>query len=159
MAIEVCRNRHHGDAKRKRRKLERRWRASRLCVDRQMYVDQCQIVNEMLKDAKASYYSSIISENALDPKILFNAVDKLLHRKVEKRYPTAPSTIELTNNFADFFDKKIATIRTELSNEMTSTIQSCGANEQPCHVEFTKFRVMSAREVERFVDKIGNKIL
>ena len=79
-----------------------------------------------LKDAKASYYSSIISENALDPKILFNAVDKLLHRKVEKRYPTAPSTIELTNNFADFFDKKIATIRTELSNEMTSTIQSGG---------------------------------
>ena len=54
-----------GDAKRKRRKLERRWRVSRLCVDRQMYVDQCQIVNKMLKDAKASYYSSIISENAL----------------------------------------------------------------------------------------------
>ena len=70
-----------------------------------MYVDQCQIVNKMRKDAKVSYYSSVISENALDPKILFNAVDKLLHRKVEKRYRTALSTIELTNNFADFFDK------------------------------------------------------
>ena len=81
----------------------------------------------------------------------------MLHRKVEKRYPTAPSTIELTNNFADFLDKKIATIRTELANEMTSTIQSCGANEQPCHVELTKSRVMSAREVERFVDKIGKQ--
>ena len=40
-------------------------------------------LNKMLKDAKASYYSSIISENASDPKVLFNAVDKLLHCKVE----------------------------------------------------------------------------
>ena len=76
---------HEGisDAKRKRRKLERCWRSSRLCVDRQIYVDQCRVVNKMLKDAKASYYSSIISEYASDPKVLFNAVDKLLHRKVE----------------------------------------------------------------------------
>ena len=49
-----------------------------------MFVDQCQIGNKMLKDGKASYYSSIISENALDLKILLNAVDKLLHHKVEK---------------------------------------------------------------------------
>lgn len=111
----------------------------------------------MLKDAKASYYSSIISENASDPKVLFNAVDKLLHRKVERRYPTAPSTIELTNNFADFFDKKIATIRTELSNEATSNTQSCEANKQPCHAEFKEFRVMSEREIEGFVDTIGKK--
>ena len=111
----------------------------------------------MLKDAKASYYSYIISENASDPKVLFNAVDKLLHRKVERRYPTAPSTIELTNNFADFFDKKIATIRTELSNEATSNTQSCEANKQPCHAEFKEFRVMSEREIEGFVDTIGKK--
>ena len=122
-----------------------------------MYADQCQVVNKMLKDAKASYYSSILSENASDPKILFNAVDKLLHRKAERRYLPVPSMIELTNNFADFFDKKIATIRTELSTEATSRIQSREANEQLCHAEFTEFSVMSEREVESFVDTIGKK--
>ena len=122
-----------------------------------MYVDQCQVVIKMLRDAKASYYSSIISENASDPKILFKAVDKLLHRKVDRCYPTAPSTIELTNNFADFFDKKIASIRTELSNEATPSTQSCEVNKQPCHAEFTEFRVMSEREIESFVDTIGKK--
>lgn len=55
-------------ANRKHRKLERRWRASRLCVD--MFVDQCQVVNQILRDAKSSYYLSITSENASDPKIL-----------------------------------------------------------------------------------------
>ena len=130
---------------------------SRLCVDRQMYVDQCQVVNKMVRDAKASYYSSIISENASDPKIIFNAVDKLLHRRVDRRYPTAPSTIELANNFADFFDKKIAAIRTELSNEVTSSTQPCEAYKQPCQAQFTEFRVMSEREIKSFVDKIGKK--
>ena len=122
-----------------------------------MFVDQCQVVNKMLRDAKASYYSSIISENASDPKILFNAVDKLLHRRVDRRYPIAPSTFELTNNFADFFDKKIASIRTELSKEMISGTQSCETYKQPCQAEFTEFRVMSEREIESFVDKIGKK--
>ena len=65
--------------------------------------------------------------------------------------------IELTNNFADFFDNKIATIRTELSNEATSSIQSREANEKLCHVEFTEFSVMSEREVESCVDTIGKK--
>ena len=111
----------------------------------------------MLRDAKSPYYSSIISENASDPKILFNAVDKLLHRRVDRRYPTAPSTFELTNNFTDVFDKKIASIRTELSNEVTSGTQSCEAYKQPCQAEFTEFRVMSEREIESFVDKIGKK--
>jgi hypothetical protein len=40
---------------RKRQKLERHWRVSRLCIDRQMHVEQCQIVNKMPRDAKASY--------------------------------------------------------------------------------------------------------
>jgi hypothetical protein len=57
-----------GDAK--RQKLESRWHVSRLCIDRQMHVEQCRIVNKMPRDAKASYYSSIISENASDPKNL-----------------------------------------------------------------------------------------
>ncbi|PFX24022.1 ATP-dependent DNA helicase Q1 [Stylophora pistillata] len=111
----------------------------------------------MLKDAKASYYSSIISENASHPKVLFNAVDKLLNRKVERRSPTPPSTIELTNKFTDFFDKKIATIRTKLSNEAKTSTQSWEANKKPGHAEFKEFRVMSEREIEGFVDTIGKK--
>ena len=51
------------EAKKQRRKLERRWRSSRLCVDREMYAEQCKIVNNLLKDAKTTYYSAIISEN------------------------------------------------------------------------------------------------
>ena len=72
---------------------EIRWRSSRLCIDRQMYAEQCKLANNILKLAKFSYYSSIISDNTSNQKILFNTVDKLLHRRPEKRYPTASSTL------------------------------------------------------------------
>jgi hypothetical protein len=108
-------NEQIGQEKRNRRKLERRWRASGLCIDRQLYVKQCETVNVMIKNAKTTYYSSVISNNAHNQKVLFSTVDKLLHRKPEKRYPTASSTTELVNNFADFFSNKIATIRKELA--------------------------------------------
>ena len=69
----------------------------------------------MIKNAKTTYYSSVISSNAHNQKVLFSTVDKLLHRKPEKCYPTASSTTELVNKFADFFSNKIAIIRKELA--------------------------------------------
>ena len=54
-------NEEIGQEKRNRRKLERRWRASGLCIDRQLYVKQCETVNAMIKNAKTTYYSSVIS--------------------------------------------------------------------------------------------------
>ena len=42
----------------------RRWRTSGLCIDRQLYVKPCEVVNTMIKKAKTTYYTSIISNNA-----------------------------------------------------------------------------------------------
>ena len=100
--------------KSKRRRLERRWRKSQLHIDRQLFVEQCEHVRAMVKQAKMSYYSSIISENANNQKMLFNTIDRLLHRKAERQYPSCDTTQELCNNFSDFFVNKITTIRSEL---------------------------------------------
>ena len=139
------------EAKRKRRRLEHRWRKSRLCIDRQLYAEQCKAVNDMLKQAKVSYYSSIISENKSNQSILFNTVDKLLHRKPEKRYPTALSTLELSNTFADFFQKKIIAIRNELSTKVPSVVQQ-HPEKQVAPVELTEFKVMTESEVDRLIN-------
>ena len=101
-------------AKTKRRKLERCWRKSQLHIDRQLLEDQCELVMVTVKQAKTRYYSCIISENASDQKALFNIVNRLLYRKTERQYPSCDSTLELRNNFSDFFVNKIAKIRTEL---------------------------------------------
>ena len=73
----------------------------------------------MVKKAKQSYYSSIISENASDQKALFNTVDRLLYRKTDRQYPSCESSLVLCNNFSDFFVNKILKIRTEFPTFFT----------------------------------------
>ena len=51
------------EEKQKRRALERRWRRTGLTVDRERFVDQCQMVDEFILQAKTAYYSRIIDEN------------------------------------------------------------------------------------------------
>ena len=65
--------------KQRRRKFERRWRASGLTAHCELYVDQCNLVNKCIFDAKMDYYSTAINENHSDPRRLFSTFDKLLH--------------------------------------------------------------------------------
>ena len=55
--------------KRKRRKLERRWRKSGTEADKLQYSDQCSRVRKLLKSSKMSYYASLINENKSDSKV------------------------------------------------------------------------------------------
>jgi len=89
--------------KSKRRKLERRWRKTGLKSDRDLYVQQCNIVNAMLTRSKTEYYSNLIQENQHDQKVLFKTVGKLLHRKADRLLPSHASLVELNHRFADFF--------------------------------------------------------
>ena len=59
-------------ARRVRRKLERRWRKSRLTVDRQIYIEQRTTTNLMIEKSKQDYYNKEL-ENA-DSKTVFKKV-------------------------------------------------------------------------------------
>ena len=140
--------------KKKRRKLERRWRKSRLTIDRESYQEQCKLVSSMIKDAKTNYYSNIINENKGNQKVLFNTIDNLLHRNVEKRYPTALSANELANTFADFFHKKIELIRNGLLADCTAVINP-HLDEGICSIEFDEFdefKYISEAQIKNLID-------
>ena len=59
--------------KRKRRKLERLWRKSRLVIDRELYKEQWKVVSSLIKKAKENYYSDIIQGNKGNHKVFFNS--------------------------------------------------------------------------------------
>ena len=77
--------------KRKRRQLERKWRASELPSDRVQYVHQCSVVNNLIKSLKSQYYSSTIKENSGNQKLLFKTVQKLLQKPTVNNYPPSES--------------------------------------------------------------------
>ena len=69
---------------------------------------------KLLKSSKMSYYASLINENKSDSKVLFNTIDRMLHRTPQNHYPSCGSPKELCDKFADFFCDKIVTIRHQL---------------------------------------------
>ena len=133
-----------------RRKLERRWRKSSLSTDRQMYITQSGIVNDMIRDAKPSYYSSIIAENKGNQKVLFQTIDQLLQRKQEPRFPTSTSSEQLANEFATFFHEKISKMRCSLSHDSESII-----NQLPdfpcCQSELTDLCTVNADDIKNYL--------
>jgi hypothetical protein len=71
--------------KNKRRRLERKWRKSKLQRDREQYVHQRSVVNNLVTNLKTAYYRKVIEEHSGDQKVLFATVNKLLQKSSVKR--------------------------------------------------------------------------
>ena len=61
--------------------MERRWRLSRLTVDREIFMNQRDIVKMMLYTVKSELYANQIKDQAGNPKALFRTMGALLHTK------------------------------------------------------------------------------
>ena len=101
-------------AKRKRRKLERRWRTHNTEANYLLYTEHCREVNDLIRCAKENHFSSLIESNQGDQKMLFQTVNNLLYRKPIVRYPFVGSDMAIAEKFKSFFIDKIRLIRDSL---------------------------------------------
>ena len=62
--------------KAKRTKLERRWRSTKLTIDRELYTKQCKRVNQPIHESKMKFYTNIIEENTNNQRVLFSCFGK-----------------------------------------------------------------------------------
>ena len=99
--------------KRKRRKLEKRWKKSKLSVDYELYKEQKNKVNTLLTKLKNESMAKIIQENAGDSRTLFKVVNNAVKGKQETPLPEHTDDGDLANDFNHFFTKKVATIRSK----------------------------------------------
>ena len=93
--------------KAERRKLERRWRNTKLAIDRELYAEQCKRVNQLIHDSKMKFYSDVINENSNNQRVLFSCFGKMLNTSAAKKLPSHDCPINLANMFADYFDNKV----------------------------------------------------
>ena len=102
-------------ARKERRRMERRWRLSRLNVDREIFMNQRDIVKKMLYAAKSEFYANRIKDQAGNPKALFRTVGSLLQTK---RLPALPNEHlgQLLDEFSNYFIDKVDIIRRDLDN-------------------------------------------
>ena len=109
------------EAKHLRRKLERKWRATKLSVDHQIYRNQCSIVNQLLSCARVDYYSDKINSCGNDTKGFFKITKHLLSGSEVSAMPSDLSPNQVAQEFSDFFVNKIENIRNGINSHSQQT--------------------------------------
>ena len=97
-AVDIARNE-------KRIKNERKWRAERNTINRDLFIKSRNDLTKIIKDAKKNHFSHKITESENSQKALFNCVDQLLNRTRTSCLPE--NNAELSNDVSDFFARKV----------------------------------------------------
>ena len=115
-------------ARKERRRLERRWRHTKLTVDREIFVALKLVVNNMLYKAKADYYVNLVKCQSGNPKKLWTTINSLSGNAKPKVLPDHDDLSSLVNSFNLFFTDKVTQIRakigiTETADNVNSFIE------------------------------------
>ena len=107
------------EARRERRRLEKKWRKNKTDENRQLYVEQRERCAEMSIVKQKAYYSKIVNETGNDQKSLFNVVNNLLDKNEVRILPEHIDPVTLANEFNEFYIKKVNDLRDTIpaSNE------------------------------------------
>ena len=142
------------------RMMERRYRRSGLLDDRQAWVLQERKRHQLYRKKERDYWSLCITSQAKQPRKLWHTLNNLLGASQSHQLP---KTCPTAQQFADFFDEKVAAVRrstgagtasTELPTvtEVFDTFQSCtiddirsiimGASSKSCALDLMPTDVM-----------------
>ena len=144
-------------AKRKRRKLERKWRHSKHEEDQQQYIEQCNTVSTLISDARTQYYNKAISDCGTDQKSMYKVMNKLLHRNKSTPLPCHMSAERLANEFADHFTHKIINIRKDLLLLQEDQDMTCPQNAPACSITLDEFEMATEEEISKLIKKSASK--
>ena len=145
------------EEKQKRRRLERKWRRTKLKVDEQIYKTQKNKVTAMLDGYKIKYYSELVQQKAHNPREFFKILTKLLHTKEETPYPPNISENELAKEFGEFFEGKIKSIRDYLDSLPVDAQYQNTEEESKTNTVMEEFRILSEDEVRELIKESPSK--
>jgi hypothetical protein len=134
------------------RRLERRWKATSLTIDKEILHHALSKLRSLISSAKVDFLNSKITEQT-GKKSLFKIVDSFLLKKPALRLPSHTDLPALLEKFGDFFLKKIHDIRTSLD-----VFGSTSVTEQPMTSRsFTKFAPVTSADVLSLITRCPTK--
>jgi len=130
-------------AKQDKRRLERKWRKTRLEVDRQRYRDSCDDYHNLLRKAKSTYHIEKLA--SCDQRDLFREIEKMTKGKRQPILPKSTSECLLADLFADYFTNKVTDLR--LCLDSPSITLSVPLDESNCSTKFDTFQTVMPDQV------------
>ena len=139
-------------AQTERRKMERKWRSTRLIVHRELFTDQRDYVTTLCREAKQWYYLEKIGDCGSDPKKLYKVMNELLHRRRDIVLPSYDSNKDMANQFSSFFLNKIEKIRADLDAiQVLSPLNNSNDNNTLLPESFLDFASVSDEIVSKII--------
>ena len=136
------------------RKLERLWRSTKLMIDRELYTEQCRLVNQLIYESKIKFYTNVIEENTNDQRVLFSCFGKMLNTSAAKKLRTHDCPRDLANKFAAYFNTKVHCIRASFSTTTADPIYAEQLYHEP---EFHEFSPTTPTELCSLVKSMVKK--
>ena len=140
------------DAKRHKRRLERRMLKSGLQVDKLAFKEQCKQYHSMLDSVKTDHHRSEIA--GCNSKQLFRTINKLCGFKPATVLPSGEE-IDVAERFGEYFTGKIAAIRSDLDNAETTPVVLTHQRSSPAPL--CQFQELSEQEVRKTVMDMPTK--
>ena len=137
------------EAKRVKRRLERKMTKSNLEIDKQLYEEQCKTYQDLIEQSKCKHYQTKISES--DDKNLFRCVNKLCSPSSGHILPEHTCSKTLANNFGVFFHEKVKKISDSLDNTVAPEISV--QTTETCDSHFTEFLKVSEDTVLKMINE------
>ena len=114
------------EARRVRRKLERRYRRTGTDADRRSYRSACRSTNRLINQSRREHIQRKLQEATGDCRKRWRIANELLH-KTDQRHQTsfaAGDGQRMCNSFSKFFTDKVCTIRQTISDRLKLTLSS-----------------------------------
>ena len=138
-------------AKRDKRRLERKFRKSGLKADKQQFELKCSEYNSLLETPKRNFFKSRIEQ--ADRHQLFKLIDDLFSVNTAV-LPPYDSLEQLTGDFNAFFIGKIQGLRMELMNPSSKHHDE---EQRILHCEFPQFTPPSNESIKNVISSFLNK--
>ena len=138
-------------AKRKKRKAERRWRASKTPTNLALFRSQRNRVTYLMNKARQEYYRNFIDDISNDQRKLFKASKSLLNLAEGPTFPPCTDYQVLANEFGEFFVQKIAGIKSMISSTAHRSLSSTLPAELVTDASFSEFEILSANDVQAII--------
>ncbi len=148
------------EAKRKRRKAERKWSDTRLAADLADFKHKRNVVTRLMNKARREFYSEFIDAHSGNQRKLFTATMKLVNQSRTRDLPPVPDSAACTSSIGKFFYRKIANIREQLdsrSDPVTSKTQIPAAATTIGVSPFSDFNVLTEQDVSALIMSSSRK--
>ncbi len=143
-------------ARREKRKCERKWRKTGLTIHRQLFSDAKDALTKTITTAKKEFISQKISTSGNSQKALFNCVEQLCHHAKSSLLPDIDDSKELGESMDTFFEGKVFNLRDELKNAQDG-VDNYFESENLDTRKLRAFPAISAEDLKKIILKAPTK--